>query len=737
MSFDACRLCSILALAAALVFGAAGGSLLAQTPPSATAEPRTVLPLADGWRFRFGDPDDAPSRENFDDGAWETVALPHTWNRVGEYRLARTAATDARRGTGWYRLRLDAPPSSYGARTYLDFAAVATVADVFVNGVHVGRHRGAFSRFRIDVTSVWRPGEENLVAVKADNAAPAIGSGTEHVIPLSGDFFVHGGIYRGVSLVTRDAAGIDLMDSGGPGVYARAAAVSAESAEVEVTTRLRNDGSEARAIQLVTTIRDADGRQVAQGSRAMALQRGAAEAREQLTVNAPRLWDGRRDPYLYSVTVEARDGDRVIDRVTQPLGLRSFRFDADAGFFLNGRREKLRGASRHQDRLGKGWALSAADNAQDMDVFVEIGANAVRQAHYQHADEWSDEADRRGMIVWAEIPYVNLSSLAGGQGSEALWENAVAQLRELIRQNYNHPSIAMWSIGNEVDSVTEAAATGEPRRSAPLLRRLAEAAKAEDPYRPSVFADCCESRPGGEALAGIADLIGYNRYHGWYYTAPANARAAFGAELDRLHARHPGLPISVSEYGAGGAPSQHRDDVLAVLPNVAGRPQPEEFQSYIHEQSWPVVRDRDFVFGAWIWNMFDFAAPREEGDSVDLNTKGLVTADRSTRKDAFYFYKAHRNPEPMIHLTGKRHARRAYATVELKAYSNADTATLTLNGAAVGEVACPERICLWRDVTLSPGRNEAVVSARADGVEVSDRAVLVAPSPSRDGPASP
>ena len=714
-----------VAIMLSAILGLAGAETLRALSLMAPSEasPRTILPLTDGWRFRFGAAGEGPAGPDFDDSGWDEVSVPHTWNRLGEYRLERTAATDDRRGVGWYRLRFEAPASPPGRRSYLDFGAVATVSDVYVNGAHVGRHAGAFSRFRIDVTDQLRPGERNLIAVKADNSAAAPGRATENVIPLSGDFFIHGGIYRGVALVTRDEAGIDMLDHGGPGIYARATSLKPERAEVGVTVRLDNAGARERRLDLRTTILDAQGREAAQALQPVALAPGRAEARQSLTVEAPRLWDGLRDPYLYSVTVELLQAGRLVDGVTQPLGLRTFRFDADRGFFLNGRSEKLRGASRHQDRLGKGWALSPADHAQDMDFFVEIGANAVRQAHYQHADEWSDEADRRGMIVWAELPYVNMSALSGGQGSPALWANAVEQLRELIRQTYNHPSIAMWSVGNEVDSVASPGPSGVPRRSAPLLRRLAETAREEDPDRPTIFADCCESRPGAEALAGATDLIGYNRYHGWYYTAPTEAGAALGAELDRLHAAHPKLPISVSEYGAGGAISQHVEDPRTTRPQFAGRPQPEELQSYIHEQSWPAIRDRSFVFGAFVWAMFDFAAPREEGDSVDLNTKGLATADRKIRKDAFYYYKAQWSPQPTIHLTGKRHVERGAASIAVKAYSNAATARLTVNGADLGEAPCADRICLWPDVPLAPGRNEAVVTARVGDAEVSDRAV--------------
>jgi len=263
---------------------------------------------------------------------------------------------------------------------------------------------------------------------------------------------------------------------------------------------------------------------------------------------------------------------------------------------------------------------------------------------------------------------------------------------------------------------------------------MQQIAKEEDPFRPTIFADCCEDlglvKTAGEKLAGTADLIGYNRYYGWYYPKPLEARAGLGAELDKFHARHPTLPMSLSEYGGGGAITQHSDNVRAGALNFTGRPQPEEFLSFVHEQTWPAIRDREFMFASWVWNMFDFTSDlRTEGDSIDLNTKGLVTFDRKTKKDAFYYYKAQWTDQPMIYLTGKRYVDRPYPTIEVKAYSTAPKATLTLNGKSLGETACDDRICVWPTVALRAGDNEAVVTAQVGGQTVTDRAVWNGPRP--------
>lgn len=723
------------ALAISVASALLPAAVLADTAgPDAPAQAaRDVTALSHGWRFHFGDAAATVTGTGFDDAGWEAVPVPHTWNRIGSYGTERSPDSNNKQGIGWYRLSLQAPAAEAGMRQYLDFGAVGKIADVWVNGVHVGTHKGAFARFRFDVTKVWKPGESNLIVVRADNSKVEPGSSTAEVIPLSGDFFLHGGMYRGVSLLQLPSASIDPLDYAGPGVYARAAEVTDARATVDVRTMLRNAGA-ARDLTLTTQIRDADGKVVARTSQPVKLAAGTQSLAARLTVADPHRWNGREDPYLYHVTATLTDGGQVLDSVTQPLGLRTFRFDADQGFFLNGQHLKLHGVSRHQDWLGSGWALTDAQHEKDMELIEDIGANTVRQAHYQHADKWSDLADDAGMVVWAELPYVTTPSVTGGKGSDSLWANAEQQLREQIRQNYNHPSIMMWSVGNEVDSAKGFGIKGDPPEPLALLQHLNAVAKEEDPDRPTTFADCCEGlsmiKTAGEKLAGTADLIGYNRYYGWYYPEPLKARAQFGETLDKLHADHPDLPISISEYGAGGAISQHTDDVTGGFVNFVGRPHPEEYEAWVHEQAWPAIKARDFVFAGWVWNMFDFASDlRDEGDAVDLNDKGLVTADRKVKKDAFWYYKVAWNDAPMIRFAGKRYVDRSYPVMNVKAYANSPRASLTMNGKAIGETACPDDVCEWKNVPLKPGANQAEVTAVGGKVALTDTATWNGPDP--------
>jgi beta-galactosidase len=695
----------------------------------AAGDPRMAVDLSHGWRFRqTDDARDVPS-PGFDDSRWAALDIPHTWNRIGNEGSERSPLSNSVQGIGWYRLRFKTPAASAAKRYFLQFDGVGAVADVWLNGHYLGKHAGAFSRFRFDASRAIRASGENLLVVKADNSRPQPGSSTENVIPLSGDFFIFGGIYRGVNLIVTDPVHADLLDYGGPGLYARVVAATRESATVRASATLINDGQKSQAVTVETRIEGDAGAIVASEIHQLSASPGRPLRLDtRLHIDRPHLWRGMQDPYLYRLvmTVRSMQG-RDLDQVIQPLGLRELRFDAGQGFFLNGEHLFLKGASMHQDRPLKGWAISKSDQAQDFDLLREMGANAVRLAHYQHDQYSYDLADALGLVVWAEIPLVNKVSFDGSPASAKLAANARQQLIELIRQNYNHPSIAVWSIANEVDLT--ATLTRGASKAAALLESLDRLARQEDPTRFTTLADCCEIAvappgPAGiaavaarDALAGIADTIGYNRYFGWY----TGRFEDFGAMLDEAHARHPALPMAVSEYGAGAALSQHTDDPAGGPINPHGRPHPEEYQSWYHEVSWDALRARPYLWAAFIWNMFDFSSDsRQEGDLTDINEKGLVSYDRQTRKDAFYFYRANWSSLPTLHLTGRRYRDRAYGVVDVKAYSNAAQARLWLNDLDQGMKACAGGICLWHSVHLQPGANELRATADINGTALTD-----------------
>lgn len=670
----------------------------ANAPASAAytaPDPRTRLDLNAGWRFVKGDVSGAQA-PGFDDSAWAAVNTPHTWNATD----GSDGGNNYYRGVGWYRRHLTVPAGLAGRMLFLQFAGVNQVADVWVNGVHLGQHKGGYSRFRFGATDTLLPGKDNVIAVKVTNAADP------DIAPLSADYTFAGGIYRNVSLWAVNKLQVQMLDYAGPGIYLRQIAVTAASATVGVTAKLWNNTSASRTVAVRTVVADADGTVVADqlgASRTLAAAAGT-QITQSVTLTNPRLWNGRTDPHLYSVTVEVHDvtagADTVTDAVTEPLGLRSIAVDAATGFSLNGRQLALRGVNLHQDRAGKGWAISDADHTQDFDLIEEVGADAIRMAHYQHDQKDYNLADERGFVVWAEIPLVNATT-----NSAAFTASTENQLRELIRQNYNHPSIAFWSIGNEQNSDDTPTNT--------LLAALAGIVASEDPDRLSTYASDLGDTAG---VSTHTQTCAWNKYYGWY---GGSKDGDLGTWADRLHASQPALRFAVSEYGAGANTSQHALDPAAPAPS--GSWHPEEYQALFHEAAWQQIEARPYLWGTFVWNMFDFASDgRNEGSQPGINDKGLVTRDRATRKDAFYFYKATWSVAPTLYITSRRWTQRSEAATRLKVYSNAAQVTASLNGVSLGAVSSGDHVFVWNDVTLRQGQNTVSVTATVNGTPQTD-----------------
>jgi beta-galactosidase len=687
-------------LAVLTVIATVAGTLTMASPAfAATYTPpalRQRVDLNTGWRFHLGDVAGAEATA-FNDGSWSQVTVPHTWNATD----AANGGNNYFRGTGWYRRHYTVPASFAGKILFLQFAGANQIADVWVNGTYLGQHRGGYSRFRFGATAALRVGQDNVIAVKVNNANNA------DIAPLTADYSFAGGIYRNVSLWALDPLQVRMLDSAGPGVYLRQRSVTAASATVDVTTRIWNNGSASRSVVVRTIVTDATGTVVADQSAPARSVAGAAGADvvQTVTIANPHRWDGTADPYRYNANVEIRDAttNQVTDVVTEPLGLRSFALDANTGFTLNGHHLSLHGVNLHQDRAGVGWAESDADHTQDFDLIQDMGANAVRLAHYQHDQKDYSLADERGIVAWAEIPLVNNTT-----NSTAFSDNAAQQLTELIRQNYNHPSIVFWGIGNEQrvdDSATNA-----------LLTRLAGIVDTLDPDRLSTYASCCVSDTA--AVNTHTESNGYNKYFGWYDGVTAN----LGPFLDSLHAAAPGKKLALSEYGAGANTTQHA--LNPPQPSTTGQNHPEEYQSLLHESSWKQLQARPYVWGTFVWNMFDFASDgRNEGAQPGINDKGLVTRDRNVRKDAYYWYRANWNPAPTLYISSRRWTSRTTASTELKVYSNAASVTATLNGASLGSRTSTDHIFKWTGVTLRSGANTVTVTATINGSTVTDTVV--------------
>lgn len=699
------------------------------------ATPRTRTVLAEGWQFNFvgdaGPEAHTPKPEN-----WKPVSVPHTWNRVGYYlsdpqtHVNTAQSVNKTQGVGWYHLSFTPAADGAGKRAFLEFDAASRTAEVWLNGVRLGEHRNPFGRFRLDATDAIRFGQPNALYVKVDNTQPRLGNSTADVLPMTGDFFVRGGLYRPVSLVLANPVHIDLLDSGGPGIYAATRSADAASATIDLVARLKNDSGTVRDVTVDVQLLDDTGKAVATWRHSGPVATDAAtEIKGVLTVANPRLWNGTADPYLHTLRVELRSPDgALLDTLDQRFGIRTMRLDPNEGFILNGKRVPLVGVGIHQDNEATDWAMTEQDVAETIDIVRDMGANTIRLAHYQHGQPIHDLADRYGLVLWDEIGLVTAWTNAKDQVEtpDGIRANARLQLQDLIKQNYNHASVAVWGIANEVDfGPGRPDFLGRPPEviadPLPLLKDLYGQAKAADPLRPVVLAQCCEERGMRDvpAVADTVDAAGANRYYGWYYGKPHE----LAAHLDALRAKRPNQPLSISEIGAGGAPNMHSDNPLGGPIDSAGRIQPEAFFSWYHEQSWKVLKDRRDLWGVWLWNGFDFGTTvRREGDAQDINTKGVVSYDRKIRKDAFYFYRANWSDKPTVHITGRRYIDRAYPVTDVRVYSNAAATSLHVNGRALPPLTdCPDRICVWRDVRLKPGTNRIEARGAFASGSITDR----------------
>ncbi len=674
--------------------GVAGGSAggvgggARYVPPAAG---RTDTVIGTGWRHLRSNATGA-NATTFDDSTWTAVTLPHSWNA----KDGQDGGSNYYRGIGWYRCHYTLPATASGKRVFLQFDGANIVATVYVNGTMVGAHRGGFARFRFDVTANVTPGADNVIAVQVSNA------GVNDVPPLDADFTFFGGLYRDVHVLVTDAVHADALDFGSSGLYVTPTNVTASSASLATSVRVRNDQAAAQPVTVDTVVVRADGTVAARLSATGSVAAGASQALSATMAFAnPHLWS-LVDPYLYTVYAEIRAGAIVTDVVSAPLGFRFFAVDAAQGFSLNGQYVDLHGVNRHQDRLNMGWAITDAQHDEDMALIRELGATVIRLSHYEHAEHFVDLADRAGVVLWAEIPLVNSIT-----NSTAFTSNARQQLTELIRQQYNHPSIVFWGIGNELRADDTATNT--------LLTMLNDVVHQEDPTRLSTYAQCCTSDTGG--LPAHTDVVGYNTYYGWYDAF--GTAEQFGGWADKLHAAKPTWKIGVSEYGAGAGITQHAD--TPTRPDPYGSPHPEEWQNLVHESHWKQMKTRRYLWSKIIWNMFDFAVDsRNEGDTPGRNDKGIVTYDRQTKKDAFFWYKANWTTAPFVYITSRRFTSRTTATVPVKVYSNMDSVTLQVNGATIGSSAGADHIFTWTSVALRSGANSIVVTGTSGATTATD-----------------
>ncbi len=610
------------------------------------------------------------TKDNFTTVAWEEVVVPHTWNNID----GQDGGNDYYRGLCWYHKTITI--KKHSGRVFIEFEGVNSVATVLLNGTFLGIHKGGYSTFRFDITDIAHEGD-NLLIVGADN------SHNEEVYPLMADFTFYGGIYRNVSLIYTNNILFDLAHQGAPGVYVSQTNITKELAEFKVDMYLKNYLSDQLATIQIDIV-DYEGNVKLTKTKSVLLSNEDTISQKFSLVN-PHLWNGVKDPYLYTINVALIVDDEVVDFRNIKTGFRSFTVD-DTYVYLNGNKIKLNGVSRHQDRWGVGNALTNEMHDEDMEFIKEVGANSIRLAHYQQAQYFYDLCDKEGMIVWAEIPYISISSKTDFSGS-----NALSQMEELIKQNYNHSSIVMWGVQNEITI------QGKRNNLEEIVQNLHNLAKELDPYRFTTQAQVA-ILPSNDPLNDVTDLLASNQYFGWYMGEAED----FIPYLEEYRKNTPNRPIGLSEYGAEGIIKYHSD-------NPVCKDYTEEYHALWHEKVYNILSHTEFVWGTYVWNMFSFAADaRDEGGVKGLNNKGLVTIDRKIRKDAFYYYKAKWNKAPMVHLCSKRFVERHNREIELKAYSNLGEVAFYLNGILVDTVLNDD-VVFTTKVTLKEGENKVLV----------------------------
>ena len=591
---------------------------------------------------------------------WEEVTLPHTWYKTDDaYQGLAVYEKTIKRDKDW-------------PRAFLSFEAADQQCRVFVNGHEAGSHRGGYARFRLPIPEAAMAEDEWTIRVYAENSV------NEDIAPSFGDFTVYGGLYRNVALLICEENHFDRCYYGTDGLIVRPSVDEQGRGVLEMEPHVICADEK---VQILYSLYDENG---------IVLQTAEGAIREtaSLTVEQPLLWDGLGQAHLYTLRAELQVKGHIADAVSLRTGFRRIELTPDHGLILNGKKTALRGVAKHQDRAGCFCAVSEKDVREDFALIGEIGANAVRLSHYQHPQAAYDCCDERGLLAWAEIPMLKMTE------SPALLENTVQQLTELILQNIHHPSIFCWGIQNEIAMFRDAPYMHEN------CRKLHALVKALDPGRYSTAANLYPLKASSH-LNEITDMVGYNVYFGWYYGEMRD----FGPYLDQMHAARPRLPFGISEYGVDANLALHAEN-----PQV--KDYSEEYQALWHEKVYPQIEEKEYLWGSFIWNMFDFcSARRNEGGQKYINAKGLATHDRQTRKDAFYYYKARWSADPFVHLCAKRFEKRAQATIDIKCYTNQPSVSLLLNGKFFASSKAENGTAVFPQVPLQMGRNPVTVTA--------------------------
>ncbi len=576
--------------------------------------------------------------------SWYWVNLPHSWNNID----GQDGGNDYYRGTCHYAKKFEKADLPEATQYYLELQGANASADVYLNGKKLASHDGGYSTWRVNITEALE--DSNMLVVAVENGI------NDRVYPQMADFTFYGGLYRDVNIIAIPESHFDLDYYGGPGIKVTPEVKGAD-ADVEIEVYLTNvkDGQE-----LVFTVKDAEGNVVATA------KQGADATIALFRLENVHLWNGKKDPYLYTAEVELVEGDEVLDNISSRFGCRFFEIDPEKGFILNGESYPLRGVSRHQDRWGLGNALLPEHHIEDMDLICEMGANTIRLAHYQHDQFFYDLCDERGLVIWAEIPYISKHMPTGR-------ENTISQMKELVVQNYNHPSIVVWGLSNEI--TMDGKSTDDLLENHRILNDMVHDMDKTRKTTIAVVSMC----PMDDPYIQIPDVVSHNHYFGWY----GGDTSMNGPWFDNFHAKYPNIPVGMSEYGCE-ALNWHTS-------NPKQGDYTEEYQAYYHEELIKQLFTRPYIWATHVWNMFDFGADaRAEGGEDGQNHKGLVTFDRKYKKDSFYAYKAWLSDEPFVHICGKRYVDRVEDETKVTVYSNQPEVELFVNGQSLGKQTSEE-----------------------------------------------
>ncbi len=659
-----------------------------------------IININSNWQF---------NKDN--DKQIETVTLPHTWNALD----GQDGGNNYYRGIGWYKKSMQIPAEYSGKTVYLKIGAANMQTNVYVNGNAIGRHIGGYAAFAFDITKQLKYGKQNEFTIEVNNSDSIISP------PLSADFTFFGGITRNVELIVANPVHFDIDEQinnsfttkeisvAQSGIVLKQHNVSEKSADLDIIFKIKNSNPNKANVVSEITIKDAAGNTVKTSTETINLE-GKANVSvpfKTIKIDNPHLWDGLNDPYLYKVVASLKIKGKVVDQSVQPLGFRYFSVDPDKGFILNGKSYPLRGICLHEEKKDKGRAVSDADRKEALDILRETGCNFLRLAHYQHGDFTYNYLDSLGIICWTEIPAVN--SVSDEIKNVTFRKNAVSQMYELMRQQYNHPSVIFWGLCNEINYQPGM----NPEATVKLMN---DVVKSEDTYRLSTLAAMYAEKPNN----WIPDVYANNRYDGWYYETIPH----FGKAMDELHQKYPSAKIGVSEYGVGANIHQHEYPV--VKPAEGGQYHPEEYQNLFHEEYLKMINDRPFIWGSSVWAGFDFASDRRnEGSQPGINDKGLVTFDRSVKKDAFYWLKANWNKnDHFVYITSRRFTNRTKAETAIKVYSNCSAVVINVNGTPYQATTADDHIFLLENITLKEGENIIEAIGMTDGKAKRDRVTI-------------